>query len=71
MDLSSLPEALRKATLRKGSVLKMNMTKADGITPKHGNTKLKLFVILSIDDEKLIAASLIVNPILMKSYSSR
>lgn len=61
MDLSSFPKELKQNALRKGAVLKMEMDRKDGITPKHGEDKIKWFVILSIDQDKLVAASLIIN----------
>lgn len=61
MDLSSFPEELKSSAIKRGAVLKMEMSREDGITPKHGNEKLKRFVILSVDADKLVAASLIIN----------
>lgn len=60
MDLSSFPEELKSSAIKRGAVLKMEMSREDGITPKHGNEKLKRFVILSVDADKLVAASLII-----------
>lgn len=61
MDLSPFPEELKSSAIKRGAVLKMEMSREDGITPKHGNEKLKRFVILSVDADKLVAASLIIN----------
>lgn len=61
MDISAFPRVLQDAALKRGAVFRMKMTRQDGIAPKHGNDKLKRFVVLSLDSGRIVAASLIIN----------
>lgn len=66
MELGVFPEKLRKQAVEIGHVLKMDMFPSDRVTPKNNaDHKVKRFVIIGKQNDKLIAALLInsqINP---------
>lgn len=65
MELERFPESLRERAVEIGQVLKMEMHPSDRVTPKHGNSKEKCFVVIGKSEGSLIAAVLInskINP---------
>jgi len=68
MDLSIFPKQYAINAIRPGSVFKMVMGIDDGITPKHNDCKLKKFVVLSVDENSVCAASLIINSNINKNF---
>ena len=60
MELDVFPEKLRKQAVEIGQVLKMDMYPSDRVTPKKGaGHKVKIFVIIGKNEDKLVAALLI------------
>lgn len=60
MELDVFPEELRKQAVEIGQVLKMDMYPSDRVRPKEGaDHKVKRFVIIGKNEDKLIAALLI------------
>ena len=63
------PEKIRKQAVEIGHVLKMDMFPSDHVTPKKGaNHKVKRFVIIGKNDNKLVAALLINSQINSKFF---
>ena len=62
MDFGDLPE-LKELAIRVGSVFKMELTNAEGVSPKHPGevSRTKYFVVVGIDDDRIAVASVVIN----------
>ena len=62
MDLGDLPR-LKELAISVGSIFKMELTRAEGVLPKNQGevSRLKYFVVVGIDDERVAVASLVIN----------
>lgn len=62
MDLGDLPE-FKELAISVGSVFKMELTKAEGVSPKNPgeSSRVKYFVVVGIDDDRVAVASLVIN----------
>ena len=57
-------DKLIRSSLEVGAVLKMKLTKKEGITPKNGNSRDKYFIIIGFDDSGNAIGVLLINSVI-------